>query len=87
MFLPKVRLAQADKIFTKRRVERKAKMAVTFIPYVDEHYWRPEEWIFLNENITLRAKDGFYIKANLFRELNVSKSSEDQSVDKGTTSS
>ena len=73
-FINKVSSVKADRIVKKRRDERIADMAVTFIAYCDTKYWGKAEWMFVYDNKVMLSRDGFYIKTSLFKDDDVSKS-------------
>ena len=83
MFISKISIKKADKIIKKRSINRKKAMAVTFIPYKDEPFWRREEWLFMQDNIKFTGKEGFYIKTDLFKVDDVSESTEAEKATKG----
>jgi len=74
VFIKKVRSLKAEKILKKRRDDKIADMAVTYVPYSDKKYWANGAWVFMVNNIRFRAVDGFYISSNLFKVNNVSNS-------------
>ena len=67
MFVSKVRLAKADKILMERAAEKLEAMRLTLIPYGDEKYWEPQEWVYMLGNKVLNTSEGFYIRSQLFK--------------------
>jgi len=78
MFITKVALSKADKIFTKRKELRREGMAVTFIYNEDIRFWDRADWLFMLDNKKFSTADGFYISATLFKGDDVSESRQEK---------
>ena len=80
MFLKKVELKAATKVFKKQSQQRLEDLTTTYILYSDEGYWDEDEWSFMLDNVVFQNTEGFYIRANLFKGYYVSESCETEEV-------
>lgn len=61
MFL-KVNLKAGRDADEKKRLDS----SLTYIPYSDKPYWSLPDWLYMEDNISYRTADGYYIPATLF---------------------
>ena len=85
MFITKVKLTKADKVFESVKKKRREGMAVTFILTSDKRFWDLADWLYMLDNKKFSTSNGFYISANLFKVTNVPESGQDDTCEGTTT--